>query len=88
MLAVLRALVAKAAFFVVTTWHLHERQRNGATVQELAWVLARSLAYVVSSIIEAIASRNCVRRKSALHLRLGDWFELRSTKAEEFDRIR
>ncbi len=57
-------------------------------MQELAWVTARSLAYVISSIIEAIASRNCVRRKSALHLRIGDWFELKSTKVEEFDRTR
>lgn len=57
-------------------------------MQELAWVLTRSLAYVVGSIIEAIASRNCVRRKTALHMRVGDWFELNSTKAEEFDRTR
>jgi hypothetical protein len=57
-------------------------------VQELAWVTARSLAYVINSIIQAIASRNCVRRKSALHLRVGHWFELNSTKAEEFDRTR
>ena len=57
-------------------------------MQELAWVLARSLVYVVSSIIEAIASRYCVRRKSALHVRLGNWFELKSTKAEEFDTAR
>ena len=88
MFAVVRAKVARAAFFVATMWHFHERQGNGATVQELAWVLARSLAYVVSSIIEAIASRNCVRRKIALHVRLGNWFELKSTKAEEFDSTR
>ncbi len=57
-------------------------------MQELAWVLARSLAYVISSIIETIASRNCVHRKSALHLRFRDWFELKWTKVEEFDRTR
>jgi len=57
-------------------------------MQEIAAVLVRSLAYVLKPIIEAIALRKCVRRRRTLHLRLGTWFELRTTSAEEFDRNR
>ena len=57
-------------------------------MQEIAAVLVRSLAYVLKPVIEVIALRRCVRRRSTLHLRVGSWFELRTTKAEEFDRNR
>lgn len=57
-------------------------------MQEIAAVLVRSLAYVLKPMIEAFALRNCVRRRSGFHVRIGNWFELRTTKAEEFDRNR
>ena len=57
-------------------------------MQDIAAVLVRSLAYVAKPIIEAFALRNCVRRRRSRHLRLGNWFEWKSTTAEEFDRHR
>lgn len=57
-------------------------------MQEIAAVLVRSLAYVAKPIIEAFVLRNCVRRKRSRYLRLGKFFEWRSTTAEEFDRNR
>ena len=54
----------------------------------LPWVLARSLAYVVNAIINAIGARNCVSRKRTLYVRLGQWMVVKTSKAEEFDHAR